>query len=71
MIRTVKLIDMRQENPLGDYLRGLREVIQPSRLGLALHGNRRVAELRCEEVATPACLSMGPKDIASFALIHG
>ncbi|WP_020016404.1 helix-turn-helix transcriptional regulator [Promicromonospora sukumoe] len=38
-------------SPLGDYLRGRRDRLAPEALGLPVHGRRRVAGLRREEVA--------------------
>jgi transcriptional regulator with XRE-family HTH domain len=43
--------------PLGDYLRGRRAQVSPDDLGLPATGNRRVAGLRREEVATSAGIS--------------
>lgn len=42
---------------LGDYLRARRELVQPDTLGLPVHGVRRVAGLRREEVAMLAGIS--------------
>ncbi len=42
---------------LGDYLRARRELIQPDSVGLPVHGVRRVAGLRREEVAMLAGIS--------------
>lgn len=45
------------QNMLGDYLRARRELVQPDVVGLAVHGVRRVAGLRREEVAMLAGIS--------------
>jgi transcriptional regulator with XRE-family HTH domain len=44
-------------SPLGDYLRSRRAQIGPQDLGLPVHGRRRVAGLRREEVAMLAGMS--------------
>jgi transcriptional regulator with XRE-family HTH domain len=48
---------MSQTNLLGDYLRARRELIAPGSVGLTVHGVRRVAGLRREEVALLAGIS--------------
>lgn len=45
------------ENPLGDYLKARRELVQPADVGLRAGGFRRVAGLRREEVAMLAGIS--------------
>jgi len=44
-------------NMLGEYLRARRELVQPDSVGVAVHGVRRVAGLRREEVAMLAGIS--------------
>jgi transcriptional regulator with XRE-family HTH domain len=44
-------------NPLGDYLRARRELVNPDDVGVRVTGVRRVAGLRREEVATLAGIS--------------
>jgi transcriptional regulator with XRE-family HTH domain len=51
------VIDVRENNLLGDYLRARRELIQPDSVGLPVNGVRRVAGLRREEVAMLAGIS--------------
>ncbi|KAA9149564.1 helix-turn-helix domain-containing protein [Amycolatopsis acidicola] len=46
-----------ENNQLGDYLRARRELVRPEDAGLPVHGNRRVAGLRREEVALLAGIS--------------
>lgn len=46
-----------QDNRLGDYLRARRELVSPQDAGLPVHGVRRVAGLRREEVAILAGIS--------------
>ncbi|WP_193610795.1 helix-turn-helix domain-containing protein [Nocardioides lijunqiniae] len=48
---------MSQDNRLGDYLRARRELVAPQDVGLPVHGVRRVAGLRREEVAMLAGIS--------------
>lgn len=48
---------MEQQNPLGDYLRARRELVQPQDVGLRTGGVRRVKGLRREEVALLAGIS--------------
>ncbi|WP_208026213.1 helix-turn-helix transcriptional regulator [Amycolatopsis acidicola] len=48
---------MSENNQLGDYLRARRELVRPEDAGLPVHGNRRVAGLRREEVALLAGIS--------------
>jgi transcriptional regulator with XRE-family HTH domain len=48
---------MSQDNRLGDYLRARRELVSPQDAGLPVHGVRRVAGLRREEVAMLAGIS--------------
>ncbi len=42
------------DNHLGDFLRGCRGALRPHDIGMPSHGTRRVAGLRCEEVAVLA-----------------
>jgi transcriptional regulator with XRE-family HTH domain len=51
------VIDVSEDNVLGDYLRARRELVQPESIGLAVNGVRRVAGLRREEVAMLAGIS--------------
>jgi transcriptional regulator with XRE-family HTH domain len=51
------VIDVSENNMLGDYLRARRELIQPDSVGLPVNGVRRVAGLRREEVAMLAGIS--------------
>ncbi len=51
------LIDVSENNMLGDYLRARRELVQPDSVGLPAGGVRRVAGLRREEVAMLAGIS--------------
>jgi hypothetical protein len=51
------VIDVSEDNMLGDYLRARRELVQPDSVGLAVNGVRRVAGLRREEVAMLAGIS--------------
>jgi transcriptional regulator with XRE-family HTH domain len=44
-------------NPLGDYLRARRQLVNPQDVGVRVTGRRRVAGLRREEVATLAGIS--------------
>jgi transcriptional regulator with XRE-family HTH domain len=48
---------MRQDNPLGAFLRARRELVHPSERGLPDLGRRRVPGLRREEVAMLAGIS--------------
>jgi transcriptional regulator with XRE-family HTH domain len=48
---------MSDTNMLGDYLRARRELVPPAAVGLPVHGVRRVAGLRREEVAMLAGIS--------------
>lgn len=48
---------MNDANPLGDYLRARRDLVQPDSVGLPVNGVRRVAGLRREEVAMLAGIS--------------
>ncbi|MFI7700154.1 helix-turn-helix domain-containing protein [Nonomuraea sp. NPDC049480] len=48
---------MDRENPLGQFLRARRELVQPESVGLPAAGHRRVAGLRREEVAALAGVS--------------
>jgi transcriptional regulator with XRE-family HTH domain len=52
-----RLVDVSQDNLLGDYLRARRELVQPGSVGLPGSGIRRVAGLRREEVAMLAGIS--------------
>ena len=45
------------DNPLGEFLRARRELVTPEQAGIAVHGPRRVAGLRREEVALLAGIS--------------
>src|SRR3954466_7171772 len=45
------------DNRLGDYLRARREQVSPESVGIPVHGVRRVAGLRREEVAMLAGIS--------------
>jgi transcriptional regulator with XRE-family HTH domain len=56
-IHAVTVIDVSENNMLGDYLRARRELIQPDSVGLPVNGIRRVAGLRREEVAMLAGIS--------------
>jgi transcriptional regulator with XRE-family HTH domain len=51
------VIDVSENNMLGDYLRARRELVQPDSVGLPVNGARRVAGLRREEVAMLAGIS--------------
>jgi transcriptional regulator with XRE-family HTH domain len=51
------VIDVSDNNLLGDYLRARRELVQPESVGLPVNGVRRVAGLRREEVAMLAGIS--------------
>jgi transcriptional regulator with XRE-family HTH domain len=51
------VIDVSENNMLGDYLRARRELVQPDSVGLPVNGVRRVAGLRREEVAMLAGIS--------------
>jgi transcriptional regulator with XRE-family HTH domain len=51
------VVDVNENNLLGDYLRARRELIQPDTVGLPAGGVRRVAGLRREEVAMLAGIS--------------
>jgi transcriptional regulator with XRE-family HTH domain len=53
----VIVIDVSDNNLLGDYLRARRELVQPENVGLPVNGMRRVAGLRREEVAMLAGIS--------------
>jgi hypothetical protein len=53
----VTVMDVDENNMLGDYLRARRELIQPDSVGLPAGGVRRVAGLRREEVAMLAGIS--------------
>jgi transcriptional regulator with XRE-family HTH domain len=46
-----------ESNLLGDFLRARRELVQPADVGIPVHGLRRVAGLRREEVAMLAGVS--------------
>lgn len=48
---------MNEDNLLGDHLRARRELVRPDDVGLLVHGTRRVAGLRGEEVAMLAGIS--------------
>lgn len=48
---------MSDANPLGDYLRARRQLVDPQDVGVRVTGLRRVAGLRREEVATLAGIS--------------
>jgi transcriptional regulator with XRE-family HTH domain len=52
-----RLVDVSEDNLLGDYLRARRELVQPDSVGLPVNGNRRVNGLRREEVAMLAGIS--------------
>ena len=54
--RSTKVVGMRQNNLLGEYLRECRERVSPADVGLQWLGPRRVAGLRHEEVALLACI---------------
>jgi transcriptional regulator with XRE-family HTH domain len=56
-ICAVIVIDVSENNLLGDYLRARRELVQPDSVGLPVNGVRRVAGLRREEVAMLAGIS--------------
>ena len=56
-IPAVTLINVSENNMLGDYLRARRELIQPDSVGLPAGGVRRVPGLRREEVAMLAGIS--------------
>jgi transcriptional regulator with XRE-family HTH domain len=51
------VIDVSENNLLGDYLRARRALIRPESVGLPVNGVRRVAGLRREEVAMLAGVS--------------
>jgi len=51
------MIDMSENNLLGDYLRARRALVRPDSVGLPVYGVRRVAGLRREEVALLAGVS--------------
>lgn len=51
------MVDVSEGNLLGDYLRARRELVRPDSVGLPVHGTRRVAGLRREEVAMLAGIS--------------
>src|ERR1017187_6456150 len=53
----ITMIDVSENDMLGDYLRARRELVQPDSVGLPVNGVRRVAGLRREEVAMLAGLS--------------
>jgi transcriptional regulator with XRE-family HTH domain len=46
-----RLVDVSEDNLLGDYLRARRELVQPDSVGIPVRGVRRVNGLRREEVA--------------------
>ena len=56
-MHAVTLIDVSENNMLGDYLRARRELVRPDSVGLPVNGVRRVAGLRREEVAMLAGIS--------------
>jgi transcriptional regulator with XRE-family HTH domain len=56
-MHAVTVIDVSENNMLGDYLRARRELVQPGSVGLPVNGVRRVAGLRREEVAMLAGIS--------------
>jgi transcriptional regulator with XRE-family HTH domain len=51
------VVDVSENNMLGDYLRARRELVRPDSVGLPVNGVRRVAGLRREEVAMLAGIS--------------
>jgi transcriptional regulator with XRE-family HTH domain len=51
------VIEVSENNLLGDYLRARRELVRPERVGLPVTGVRRVPGLRREEVAMLAGIS--------------
>ena len=56
MVRPI-VTTVTSQTMLGDYLRARRELVQPDVVGLPVHGVRRVAGLRREEVAMLAGIS--------------
>ncbi|ERK71706.1 hypothetical protein N136_01933, partial [Leifsonia aquatica ATCC 14665] len=46
-----------EQNLLGEFLRARRELVSPETVGIPVHGTRRVAGLRREEVAMLAGIS--------------
>ena len=51
------LVDVSENNMLGDYLRARRELVQPDSVAIPAFGARRVSGLRREEVAMLAGIS--------------
>jgi transcriptional regulator with XRE-family HTH domain len=56
-LHAITVVIVSENNLLGDYLRARRELVPPESVGLPVHGVRRVAGLRREEVAMLAGIS--------------